>query len=107
MDTRQAIVHGGHDLAKLKDLADAEASDNSLDFARRKGDALTYGQAVQLRHVASGRFVQISLDTTSRREPSHQRVLLTDYVSRSSWFRIMPRFKVRSEGEPVLVGDMV
>lgn len=35
------------------------------------------------------------------------RVELDPVVSRSSWFRIMPRYKVRAEGERVRMGDRV
>lgn len=35
------------------------------------------------------------------------RVDLDRATSKSSWFRIMPRFKVRAEGEPVRMGDQV
>ena len=65
MDTFEAIQEGGKDAVNLKILAEAEAQDNELDFKRRKGDPVTYGQVVQLFHVASGQYVRASPTTTS------------------------------------------
>ena len=35
------------------------------------------------------------------------KVDLSEEVTRSSWFRIMPRFKVRAEGDPIRGNDQV
>ena len=107
LNFKKAVSAGGKDLAKLQELADAEEEDNKLEFKRRKGDPVPYGQTIQLYHVASRRYVRISTTTTSRREPSHLKVDLSEEITRGSWFRIMPRFKVRAEGDPIRGNDQV
>ena len=67
-DTKKAIAAGGKELANLQELAESEADDNELEFKRRKGDPVQYGQVLQLYHSHSRRYVRISSTTTSRRE---------------------------------------
>ncbi len=56
-------------LDHLQELADAEQEDNDIEFAHRKGAHVTYGNIVQLYHVASRRYLRISTTATSLREP--------------------------------------
>ena len=104
---KKAASVGGKEIAQLQEIADAEQEDNKLEFRRRQGDRVPYGQTIQLFHVASQRFVRISTSTTSRREPSQLKVDLSEEITRASWFRIMPRFKVRTEGDPIRMEDLV
>jgi hypothetical protein len=53
---------------RLKHAADAETLDNDQDFNRRLGEAVLYGQIIQLYHVASKQYVRTSSTATSRRE---------------------------------------
>lgn len=104
---KQAVAKGDKEILKLKSLAEAEASDNELEFGRRKGDAVLYGQAVQLYHLATKKFLRISTIETSWTETSHLRVDLSETIERRSFFRMMPRFKLRTEGDPVRVNDQI
>ena len=103
----QALAHGGPEAESAKVMADAEEADNELEFKRRSGDPVVYGQVVQLYHTASRQYVRTSSSITSRREPSHLKVDLSSETTRNSWFRIMPRYKVRAEGDRVRMNDQI
>jgi hypothetical protein len=66
---KRLLDAGGKELAKMKELAEAQEADNELDYERHEKDKVTYGQSVQLYHVASRRYVRISSTTTTRLEP--------------------------------------
>ena len=91
----------------LKELAIAEARDNELEQRRRHGLNVTYGQVVQLWHPHSRRFLQVSPANNSLMEPSNMKVELSATPSRECYFRIMPRYKVRSVGDLICVDDEI
>ena len=93
MDLFEAIQHGGKDAANLKLLADAEAQDNDLDFKRRKGDPVTYGQVLQLFHVASGQYVRSSPTTTSVLDARYLVPYLIQPIFNRLVFRIIATLK--------------
>lgn len=62
---KAAVVRGGKLLERDQELAEAEQEDNDLEFERRKGDKVYYGQRVQLLHVASKRCLRTSSNKTS------------------------------------------
>jgi hypothetical protein len=68
-DMKRLVDAGGKDLAKLKDLAEAQEADNELDYQRRAKDKVTYGEPIQLYHVATRRYLRISSTNTTRLEP--------------------------------------
>lgn len=103
----QILLEGGQELHKLKALADAETADNELEQRRRRGDPVTYGQLLQLYHRHSDKYVRVSSTSTSRMEPSNMRVEMESLNSKNAWFRIMPRYKVRAEGDYVRTNDQV
>jgi len=47
------------------------------------------------------------LDLTSHIPFSHLKVELHQYTNKFAWFRIMPKFKVRTEGDQIRVEDQV
>lgn len=91
----------------LKELAVAEARDNELEQRRRHGMNVTYGQVVQLWHPFSRRFLQVSGSNNSVTEPSNMKIELSAGASRECYFRIMPRYKVRSVGDLIAVNDEI
>jgi hypothetical protein len=73
----------------------------------RAGDTLYYGQEVQLYHPHFRKFLHVSGTSTSEYEPSNMRTELYHGDGLTAVFRIMPRFKVRAEGDPVRIEDQV
>ena len=74
---KKLLDAGGKDLAKLKDLAEAQDADNDLDYQRHEKDKVTYGEPIQLYHVASRRYLRISSTSTTRLEPRYAAVIVT------------------------------
>eukprot|EP00045_Choanoeca_perplexa_P018056 m.276491 g.276491 ORF g.276491 m.276491 type:complete len:2614 (+) comp17698_c0_seq3:125-7966(+) len=94
-------------LEKLRRLAEDEAQDNELEQTRRSRDEVVYGAIVQLWHPAQESYMRVSSDVTSTLEPNNMRIELDPNTSKHAWFKIMPRFKVRAEGEPIRMGDQI
>eukprot|EP00050_Salpingoeca_kvevrii_P002520 m.196116 g.196116 ORF g.196116 m.196116 type:complete len:2530 (-) comp10628_c0_seq6:379-7968(-) len=94
-------------LRQLQREAAIEDEDNFLETRRRRGDPVHYGQIVQFFHEHSKRFLRISTTQTSQLEMSHMHVDLSANLSRHAWFRIMPRYKVRAEGDIVRLHDQI
>ncbi|EDV25315.1 uncharacterized protein TRIADDRAFT_55241 [Trichoplax adhaerens] len=88
-------------------LADAEAMDNSQEQKRQTGRQLTYGQVVQLKHVFTNKYISASSTHTSQTETSNMLVQLSEYEAKHCQFRVMPRYKVKSEGDIIHEGDQI
>lgn len=56
---------------------------------------------IQLRHVFTGKFVHVSTRQTSWTESSNLSVELKPENSKRAQFKILPRYKVKSEGDLV------
>ena len=55
----------------------------------------------QLKHVLTGKFVHMSTTQTSKIDKNYMKVSLHEFNSKNAQFRILPRYKVKSEGEVV------
>lgn len=93
--------------ASLVTMVAAETNDNDLELKRRLGDPVVYGAIVQFELQYSKQFLSASSSASAEREASAMRVELATTTARSCWFRINPRFKLRSEGDVVMIGDQV
>uniref|UniRef100_A0A1I8GHA8 Inositol 1,4,5-trisphosphate receptor n=1 Tax=Macrostomum lignano TaxID=282301 RepID=A0A1I8GHA8_9PLAT len=94
-------------LTQAKIAAAAEEEDNAVEQRRQKGKKVLYGQMVQLQHVFTGKFVHISTQNTSPTESSNMQVTLSSENAAFALFRVMPRFKVKGEGDLVQIEDQV
>ncbi|CAH1800283.1 unnamed protein product [Owenia fusiformis] len=93
--------------SQAKLAADAENEDNKSEQGRQLGKKLLYGQVIQLRHVFSGKFIHVSTTQTSKTESSNMQVELNPHNLKQAQFRVMPRYKVKAEGDIVQVADQV
>eukprot|EP00854_Cymbomonas_tetramitiformis_P025661 gene25661-31378_t len=80
---------------------------NIMELKRISGQSLVFGDVVQLRHRLSGRYLTINQNAASLEEQDCMRMTLEDFGGRSSWFRILPGFRSKTQGEPVLYDDPV
>lgn len=69
---------------------------------------ISYGDTIQLEHVRSGRFVGMR-KSHSLRNHNNQAVVLMDKTEEGSgcYFKVLPRYKVRSIGSSMYGGDEV
>jgi Inositol 1,4,5-trisphosphate/ryanodine receptor/MIR domain len=96
------------ELLRRCELAElSERNENQKEYERMAGKNITYGQAIQLQHVKSGKFVTITVKEIAELEKHCLKVTLDEDGNEGSCFVVSPRFKVRSEGEPVMFGDQL
>jgi hypothetical protein len=76
------------------------------DLRRGGGKFLKYGDIVQLEHLPSGLFVTAH-EGAARVDPHCRHVSLEGDGSYAAHFRILPRYKMRTVGSPVIVDDGV
>lgn len=68
------------------------------------GNILCFGDTVQLLHVKSNKFLTVKPTDLARDERENMKVTLSYDGSVMSWIKIMPRFKINREGEPITNG---
>ena len=91
----------------LAQQMESERKENSAEYRRTAGKDVVYGQIVQLRHIKSRSYLSLTVKEAAELEKDSMRVILEKDGSEGSWFIIAPRLKMRSEGEPVNLGDQV
>nr|XP_022341730.1 inositol 1,4,5-trisphosphate receptor type 2-like isoform X3 [Crassostrea virginica] len=104
-DNAEQITRGL--LKQAKSAADAENKDNEAEQTRQHGKRVRYGEVVQLKHVFTGKFVHMSTTQTSQKDKNNMKVSLHEYNAKNAQFRILPRYKVKSEGEIVQLFDQI
>ena len=112
-DLKKALASGNASLRDdeqyqhAKQLADEEAEDNIELQARRLGDSIKFGQSVQLQHCYSNKFIKVDHSNTSVIEHANLKVKLDEHTRLLSHFKIMPKFKVHTEGVEVRERDHI
>ncbi|KAL8600024.1 hypothetical protein ACOMHN_057793 [Nucella lapillus] len=94
-------------VAQAKIAAVAEKEDNDLEQRRNRGKKVLYGHTVQLQHLFTNKYVHVSTTKTSRTESNNMAVELQGENAKHAQFRIMPRYKVKAEGDVVQVNDQI
>nr|KAJ3422770.1 hypothetical protein HK105_006449 [Polyrhizophydium stewartii] len=92
---------------ELRREAKAEKRQNEEELARLLGKPVVYGQIVQLRSVYAQKWVSVNSKETCSHESISMRVGADGNVRKESLFRVLPRYKIRAEGETVRVRDVV
>jgi inositol 1,4,5-triphosphate receptor type 1 len=87
--------------------AQSELEENNVEQERLKGSPVAYGISVQLQHVYTGKYVSVNPTSTSSLESTNLRMELRAENSQNCILRILPRYKVRSVGDEVLINDQV
>jgi inositol 1,4,5-triphosphate receptor type 1 len=87
-------------------MREKESNQKVLQHIEDEPSYVLYGQAVQLQHIRSGRFV-----TAVRQAADMSRDCLKLQLSKQgstySYFRIKPRFRIRSEGGRIYFTDQL
>ncbi|XP_070537450.1 LOW QUALITY PROTEIN: inositol 1,4,5-trisphosphate-gated calcium channel ITPR3-like [Ptychodera flava] len=93
--------------SQLKIASDAEQNDNEQEQRRQHGKPVKYGQVIQLKHQFTGKYIHVSTTNTSATEYSNMLVEVLEFNAKNAQFKIMPRYKVKSEGDTVQVDDQI
>ncbi|XP_078311676.1 inositol 1,4,5-trisphosphate-gated calcium channel ITPR2-like [Crassostrea virginica] len=94
-------------VSRARVAAEAEKDDNTLEQKRQQGKKVLYGQIIQLRHLFTNKYIHVSTTKTSDTESNNMAVELKEENSKHALFRVMPRYKVKAEGDVVQVDDQV
>ena len=88
--------------------AKREKAHNTSEIQTSAGRLLRYGKIMQLQHVASGKQLAVMHQASASHRDARRVVLCDDDdVGENTWFKIMPRLRVHTEGERVRSGDPV
>lgn len=80
---------------------DNESVLNKSVMKSKTGNVVCFGDTIQLLHVKSNKFITVRPADLARDERENMKVTLSYDGNVMSWIKIMPRFKINREGEPV------
>jgi len=104
--SRPSRLGDNKELLMLKQALEVESRTNEATQDRALGQFLTYGQTIELKHVKSGKFLKIS-EIEAAAGDKDALACTVGGEDELSWFKVMPRYRLQSEGDRVHVGDKI
>ncbi|XP_065883200.1 inositol 1,4,5-trisphosphate-gated calcium channel ITPR1-like isoform X2 [Dysidea avara] len=94
-------------LQDAKRDAEVERKNNERLQEDLKGSVVVYDSVIQLLHMHSDKFLGVNTVQTSWTEESNMRISLFDHDSEKCSFKILPRYKLKSLEDQVMMGDAI
>jgi len=94
-------------LEKLQEALVSEKKRNEEEERVLAGSIVFYGQTVQLVHFGTNMLLCGDKKARADLDPTSLKLNLVKDGTNQSWFKIMPRYKVRFEGEEIRKGDKI
>jgi len=107
------IIHPSYQYGKNKQQLQGESEEavRKYEFDKMKGSVVSYGQTIQLLHERSNKFVTVNTEEPSNIVLDYSDtalpVTLDSEGNAGSWFSINPRFKYKSNGQRIQIGEAV
>ncbi|KAI9493708.1 hypothetical protein BDB00DRAFT_822221 [Zychaea mexicana] len=108
-EERDALYYEGSpdeliELSVLEAKVTKERAQNETEKRRLHGTPVLYGEVIQLYNAHFKKYLTVT-GQTCKSDVSHLQVNLSKDVV--GYFRIVPRYRIRVDGEPVRLGDTV
>ncbi|ORY00198.1 hypothetical protein K493DRAFT_348021 [Basidiobolus meristosporus CBS 931.73] len=107
LTSEETLDETNQQLEKLRKAALSENEYNKAECQRLNGKVLLYGQVIQLRNIHHNKYLRVNTNQTTTNKGTTLIVDLSNMTSRKNFFRILPKHRIRGEGEPVRLGDSV
>lgn len=99
---------GDRQRQRLLEAVKTESKLNDVELERTMGERVRYGDVIQVRHVKSGRFIEVQRRKAAELETSCLSISLSgDEPTEDCWFTVKPRYQYQSEGDPVRLSAVV